>query len=324
MSLDIIIPIYNAKATIRRTLYSIATQRNICDFCVYLINDCSDYDYSDEVSLFSKFYDIKELKMKKNGGPGLARQYGIDNSTGNYIVFIDADDYFYSPFALSQLYNSINKKYDLVISNFLYKRDNQTLVKKNNWIWLHGKIYSRKFLEKNNIRFNNSRENEDNGFNRLIMFYNPKYLILDSLTYEYSENPNSITRKNNREYRLSGLKGFIFNMNWAIEEGIIRKLDKTSIYNTIMSVFASMYYYYLELYNNYDVSKIIEWTSSTKLLYDRNFNRELNEKSMKMYLKIKEDEYKTNNIKIIKHITFLEFLEKIEEFNYDRYNNTSI
>ena len=58
MNLDIIIPVYNAKETIKRLLYSIAIQRDAFGFHVYLVNDCSDYDYQEEVSFFKEYFDI--------------------------------------------------------------------------------------------------------------------------------------------------------------------------------------------------------------------------------------------------------------------------
>ena len=112
--IDIIIPAFNAHETIERTLFSIAYQKQISLANVYIVNDGSDEDYSKEIKFFSKFLKIKELKMKKNSGPGCARQYGIDHSESEYIIFIDSDDVFYDPYVVSNLYNTIiSENYDL-------------------------------------------------------------------------------------------------------------------------------------------------------------------------------------------------------------------
>ena len=175
MGLDIIIPTYNAKKYLKKLLYSISIQKNIKNFHVYIINDNSDYNYSDEINFFSNYIDIKEILLTTNVGPGLAREYGIKNSKSEYIIFIDADDYLYSPNSLYYLYNTIrNKDTDLVISNFIYERDNERKVMKKNNVWLHGKIFKRKFILDNDIHFNNTRANEDNGFIRLCLFHHPK------------------------------------------------------------------------------------------------------------------------------------------------------
>ena len=63
-------------------------------------------------------YNIKQLKLDKNSGPGLARQYGINNSNGKYIVFMDADDYVESVW-LEEIYKiSRENKLDICISDF--------------------------------------------------------------------------------------------------------------------------------------------------------------------------------------------------------------
>ena len=56
IDLDIIIPVYNSKKTINGTLYSILYQ-NYKNIHVYLINDCDNNNYSDEVEFFSNFFE---------------------------------------------------------------------------------------------------------------------------------------------------------------------------------------------------------------------------------------------------------------------------
>ena len=88
MELDIIIPCYNAKNTLFKTLSSIAIQRDIEKVSVTLVNDCSKYDYQEEVDYFSRFFQIQEIKTLKNGGPGDARNLGIQSTHNPYIVFL--------------------------------------------------------------------------------------------------------------------------------------------------------------------------------------------------------------------------------------------
>ena len=107
LSIDIIMPVYKAKKTIKKTLESIMYQINSEKFNIYLVNDCDNEDYSEIINIFKPYLNIKELKMAKNGGPGLARQHGVDNSNGEYIVFIDADDYFYGPEAIIKMYDKM-------------------------------------------------------------------------------------------------------------------------------------------------------------------------------------------------------------------------
>ena len=101
--IDVIIPAYNAHDTLRRTLGSIIAQDIVDDLDVIIVNDCSDKDYSEFVEMFSKFVNIREIKLEKNGGPGVARQKGIEATKNPLITFIDADDSFSGAFALKTL-----------------------------------------------------------------------------------------------------------------------------------------------------------------------------------------------------------------------------
>ena len=310
--LDIIIPCYNAKDTLFFTLSSINIQQGVEGFKVYLINDKSDYDYQDEVRFFSKNFYIEEIKLKENVGPGGARREGILRTNSKFIMFIDSDDVLYYSFAIRDLYNAI-KDNDLCISNFILERDGVKAVKKENAIWLHGKLYRREFLEKYNINFNNTRANEDNGFNRLILLLNPKIGILKKTTYVYRENSNSITRKNNRNYKIFGLEGFIYNMTWAIDEALKRNANTVSIPFLATTVLISMYYDYLYYINDKDANYIIKF-SKGMLPYYLKYPK-IPEKYFNYYVKAKEKDLRNEHKKVKKVITFDEFLQKVVDIN---------
>lgn len=311
MNLVIIIPAYNAKETINNTLDSIKQQQLSITYEVVLVNDCSDYNYDDIVSAYSKFFLIRELKTEKNVGPGGARQYGIDHSFSDYIVFIDSDDVFYGSDSLEKMYNEIKKNnYDILIGNFLYMRDNKIKVKRKDFVWLHGKMYKREFLNIHNIRFNNSRKNEDNGFNRLFLLLEPKLTFYDEIVYVYKENPNSITRKNNCSYKFYGIEGFCFNMNWAMEEALIRGVSKELIAVLSYDVLCTLYVYYLGLEKEYDVSKILLWGKPIKdkyCLYINLLDYDLCLEGLNMKKEILKDEFLIKDY----YITFTEFLDMI-------------
>lgn len=306
MKIDIIIPCYNARKTIGRALSSICLQKNYKDISVYLINDCSDYDYNFYIDFFSNFIKIKEIKTNKNIGPGEARNIGIDKGNNKYIIFIDSDDNLATRTAIQDLYEKIEStKQNVVISNFIYSNNNKKYIKRNDYAWLHGKIYRRKFLEENNIRFNNTRANEDNGFNSLIFLLTDKVLFYDKITYVYNENPNSITRKNNNEYNISGLEGLTINMNWAIKEAIKRGANKKEGLILAINTLEAMYNYYNYFYNKYDVTNIIKWSINTKKFIDTFEDNDIKYKELE-----KKEDYKKSSNKI----SFQEFLSKIDNY----------
>lgn len=318
MGLDIIIPAYNAKDTLFYTLSSIAVQRGLekVDFHVTIVNDCSEYSYSSFIDYFSPYMNIQEIVTDKNVGPGEARNLGLKSTKQEYIIFIDSDDCFYSSYSIKKLYDEIQKHdYDLVISDFILERDNKREIKNNNLVWLHGKIYRRSFLKKYDIHFNNSRANEDNGFNRLILLMNPKRKFLPVTTYVYRENSSSITRKDDRLYRLTGLEGYIYNMNWAAEEALKRNCEQKEVVILAMNVLIHMYYYYMELYNKYDVTPILKWSHTILELYRRFPNLSVSEGTIRFFLELREKEYIQNKIKFDRVLTFSEFLSKVGEAN---------
>ena len=305
--LEIIIPAYNAKNTLDRTLSSICIQRTTYKFEVLIVNDKSDYDYRDFIDKYSKYINIRELTLKENVGPGGARQQGIEDSYSKYILFIDSDDYLYSPFSVNDLIDKIEStNSDLVISDFMYERDGKREVKSRNSVWLHGKIYRRRFLESHNIKFNNTRQNEDNGFNKLILLLEPKIRYLFRITYVYCENPNSITRSNDRLYKYTGLEGYAYNFNWAFDNALERNVDKNKITDDAIRVIVSAYFYYLELYDRYDVSKIFKWF---KNIYNSYYPKE-RPRGLDYLLHLKRKENPVSEF-----ITFDEFIKKLEEYN---------
>ena len=309
MDLSIIIPAYNAKDTVDKTLFSIKKQKISISFEVIIVNDCSDYDYEEFINKYNNYYNIREIKTKVNSGPGVARQLGIDNSDSKYIIFIDSDDNFYDENSVFKLYNKIEKENaDLVIGNFIYDINEKINIKKSDITWLHGKIYRREFLKKYNIRFNDTRSNEDAGFNRLVIFLNPKYKLLDEIVYSYNENENSITTKNNKEYTFFGIKGYCYNMDWAIEEAIKRGRREEEFVEFYINILSVLYLYYIKLHNKYDVKKILKWGKSIKLRYDKyenNLNNEIYKKSLDK-VKKQIEENRTKEI----DISFEEFLDK--------------
>ena len=267
--LSIIIPAYNAKNTIETTLNSIKNQKLSILFEVVIVNDCSNYNYKEYIDKYNKYFNIREINTKVNSGPGVSRQLGIDNTRSKYILFIDSDDCFYNEKSISKMYNNIKKEnYDLLIGNFIMKTGLIDKKMYKDLIWLHGKMYKRSFLEKYNIKFNDTRANEDNGFNRLILFMNPKIIYLNEFVYIYNNNINSITRKDNNLYDFIGIQGFCYNMTWAINEAIFRGKKKDDFGIFSLDIMLTLYVYYFKFKNKYDVRKIFAWGSEIKKIYD--------------------------------------------------------
>ena len=92
-SISVVIPAYNARSTIERSLQSVANQ-SLKATEVIVIDDASTDDTIAKVREFSTTSEmiIRILQSEQNAGPGSARNRGWDNSTGEFIAFLDADD----------------------------------------------------------------------------------------------------------------------------------------------------------------------------------------------------------------------------------------
>jgi len=239
--IDIIIPVYNSHDTLVQTLLSIAGQTIKDQVTVYLIDDCSKKDYKKEIALFKNKLNIIELKLNVNRGPGVARQYGIDNSKSEYLFFLDSDDLLVDCFSLRNIYNAINDNNADVAVGVVLDEINQGYFRfLGNPGNLHGKIYRREFINKHNICFNDSRSSEDNSFNRLVLLYHPKIVSCPNDITLYRDNKNSITQSDN-QYIFTGIKPYVENMIWAIEIGEKNKCSERLIADL---VFSSAFYVY--------------------------------------------------------------------------------
>ena len=219
--IDIIIPIYNARKTLELTLMSIKLQTIIDKINIYLIDDDSSEDYKDILNKY-KDMNIIYIKLDKNNGPAVARQKGIEMSSSKYIMFIDADDLLYDADSIKKLFNKIEEDYDYVVGITIDEKQNTQIMNESD---LHGKIYKREFLLKNNIKFNNTRVHEDNYFNNLVLLCEPKQKEILENVYIYVDNKDSITNIN-KEKEFENLEIYISNIKEIIEEATKRNIEK--------------------------------------------------------------------------------------------------
>jgi glycosyltransferase involved in cell wall biosynthesis len=234
---------------------------------VTIVDDASTIqNYKNVADYFSSIMKVNILRYETNGGPGVARQYGIDHTSNGYMTFIDADDTFNGSFALKALRNSIemnNGLYFMSVGAFdevheigLKPGDGPLLMAhEQDMVWMFGKMYRRSFIDKYNIRFHeSSRANEDNGFNticRLCASDQEQINFISAHVYYWHENPNSITRANDCQYSYGGsdrdsFYGYVENMIYAIKEAKKRKPYNGGITMWAVSCMLHIYEYYIE------------------------------------------------------------------------------
>ena len=266
--IDVIIPAYNVPDNILfRCLASIACQDIASELEITIVDDASEkQNYAAVIKNFEPILKINLLRYEINGGPGVARQYGIDHTHNGYMTFIDADDTFNGAFALKALRNGIEMNnglfqmcvgvFDEVHEDGLVPCDGPILMAhEQDLVWMFGKMYRRSFIDKHNIRFHeSSRANEDNGFNRLFQLCTNDHEQINFIAahvYYWHENPNSITRANDCQYSYGGSErdsfyGYVENMIYAVKEAKKRNPYNGFITMWAVSCMLHIYEYYIE------------------------------------------------------------------------------
>lgn len=120
--ISIIVPIYNSETTIKRCVDSILNQ-NYTDFECILVDDGSTDDTSYIIDSYTHVDKRIKTIHKRNGGVSSARNMGLANATGEWIVFIDSDDYI-NPSHLTNLINE-SENTDLLVCGFVDIKKNE-------------------------------------------------------------------------------------------------------------------------------------------------------------------------------------------------------
>lgn len=216
MKLDIIIPQYNeTEELIGHLLSSINNQIGI-DLTkvvtVTIVNDHSNTKLNTNF-LNSFLFKVNYIETPVNGGAGRARQYGIDNTSGDYILFCDADDRLYSSTVLLEICNQIRllevkqKSWSYIWTYFYeeFRKDKAFDLIPHDQpaaIWMHGKVWNRKFLQQNDIRFHETlRTFEDTYFGKVVSMLSSADQIycVPKYSYLWMRNPLSVTSNWNHD-----------------------------------------------------------------------------------------------------------------------------
>ena len=130
--ISIIIPFYNEEKFLKRAINSVVNQ-TYSPIQIILVDDGSRDKSTLYAKEFCKNNPNSKLIIIPKSGPGNARNIGIENVTGTYIAFLDADDYFHNN-AIEILYkNVISNNSDLSIGQYVMLDKHENVLKKSNW-----------------------------------------------------------------------------------------------------------------------------------------------------------------------------------------------
>lgn len=223
---SIVVPVYNVEKYLERCVDSLIKQ-SYQNIEILLVDDGSK---DSSLSICEK-YELRDSRIrvfhKENEGLGLTRNYGIERATGEYITFVDSDDYLTLDAIAIMLERAIATDADVVIANHYYKNKEQevamperlycgTEIKEVLMVYMMGnkgnkrdalsytawgKLYKKALFTKNNLLFPSERKLiwEDLAFSieayplceKVYVFHKPIYYYCfndGSLTHTYKPN----------------------------------------------------------------------------------------------------------------------------------------
>jgi glycosyltransferase involved in cell wall biosynthesis len=252
-SVDVILPSYNSIATINKALASVAMQ--VLDegdsFRVTVVDDCSTdgVEYERITDYWNAFMPCYLIPKAINEGCGQARQTGMNETDGDFIMFLDTDDSLVTPHAIRYLLRAIQDQ-DIVMGQFVEETETGSIMHGQNYTWCHAKMYRRSFLERHLIRFNRTRYNEDSGFNQLARHLTDRVKYIPQILYSWNNNKGSTVRTDKDGYRGGyGWRDFIENLTYACEELQKRNINKGVIRDFAVECAATLYYQYSDAYS---------------------------------------------------------------------------
>lgn len=252
--ISVIIPIYNVEDYLEQCVESILNQ-TYTNLEIILVNDGST-DSSGEICDRYKNID-KRIKVihKENGGLSDARNYGIEASTGDYIAFLDSDDWADKNLYMT-LYKNIKKNHaDISICNFKkYYSDKDIEKQELNEVKCYSniealerlycndavimvvawnKLYKRKVI--GDLRFPVGKIHEDEYLTPMIIYNANKISYINNELIYYRQRENSITNKKFNIKRLDYLYA-LENRNRFFKDNNLDKLHNNGVEKYIYSI----------------------------------------------------------------------------------------
>ena len=193
---SVIIPAHNDASRIQKALDSVRSQ-SYTDYELIVVCDAC----TDDTAQVARMYTNNVLEVNYNRD-GLSRNAGLDIATGEWILFMDSDDWWLHEFVLEELAGEIALgDFDILAFGFIWKGVGMTRPMRNgNMLWpnVWSKLWKRSFI--GYTRFSDVYSISDLGFTQAMLGKNPKLATWDMPFYYYNYmRPGSITERDSRK-----------------------------------------------------------------------------------------------------------------------------
>ena len=215
---SVIIPVYNVEKYLRRCLDSVVSQ-TYANLEIIIVNDGSPDGSQAIIDQYAARDARIRTRVQENRTIGMARNAGMDMARGDYLAFVDSDDYLEPEAIAVMLDNALDTGADIVAANNRVLDGelrcsraigDRPLTREETrdpaWRFVYfiapaygitawGKLYRHSFIKETGIRFesNHRISGEDILFNLLLFTHNPQLSLLNQHVYVYCLNEGSIT-----------------------------------------------------------------------------------------------------------------------------------
>lgn len=272
--LSIIIPVYNLEDRITICLESIIHQTNNNFECIIINDGSTDNSLSVMEEYLIRTGNKSNFKIisTQNHGVGKARNEGIVKSIGNYIFFLDGDDFVSKDF-VQTINFTVNNHPGIESIIFGYSTIDiqgetesyfdrypryygeinginvlKRIANKKTWVWTSNIVYTKKFIMDNNSLFRNYVAGQDIHFNYSNLLRINKVVLIDTELSHYFQRPGSITKSLN----LRKFDAFYMRINLVEKlSGIENTPDKAILY---VFFIRSLLVSFLQIYNLFLIS----------------------------------------------------------------------
>ena len=214
--ISVIIPVYNVEKYLRQCMDSIISQ-TFKDFECICVNDGSTDGSLDILQEYAKKDDRIKIITQENKGLPAARNVGIKKSIGQYLVFVDSDDFIVQNCLETAFNKIIETSADIVEFNykFYYFKENRyeskifpdsqkikkddtigTILQKSYEDTAWRRIYKKEFLLKNNLFFYEGRVSEDGVFAAMLFLYTKNIVYIEDELYIYRKQRTTAITSN--------------------------------------------------------------------------------------------------------------------------------
>lgn len=287
---SIVIPVYNVEKYLNKCLDSVYNQ-SYSNYEVIVVCDKCDDNSEMIVDYYVKKYNWRKI-YEENTGLSKARNIGIEIAAGDYLIFLDGDDYLNDNF-LETINSSLDDDIDILRFQvqdvngkriIQHKEDSFRSMKgteafnkiiryhyiENAWAY----VYNTSFWKKNNFKFMDGCIAEDYGLTPLVIAKSDKIKSISYIGYNYVQRSNSLMTNDDYSKKIKKMDDMLKQANYEINE--LKKIDNSE--KIIDFLNNSLIYYATRL-------KYKDYKRYNKVLKNNKCFKHLKGKGIKSFLK---------------------------------------